>query len=450
MRTREEHQRAQSQVQMFRRLLDRTGDMIYVVDASTGRVLDANDAMSRHLGYSRKELLGMNVTDFSVTAGERPWVERVAEVESAGSLVIEGRHRRSDGTTFPVEVSLSYVLQDQTRYLVNVARDLRSQKRQQAMIEQMERVLRMQSAINSAVLRIQDRDALLQEACRLATQLGGYDRAVVSLVEPDGLSARPRFRAGTGADLPGPATLPLSDGTVPDTSLTSRALRTGTIVFCNDLNRSEPPVSMSSFLIEQGFRTIVALPLIVEGRKIGAITLSSRTPTLINDNELLLLEDMTANLSFALRSHAQATAVQFLASYDAITGLANRSLFCNRLDATLARATAPVMNPAVGAFDIHHLSNINDTFGRRFGDRLLQEVAERLRHAGIRDEDIGYVGGGTFVIVEPELFTSESTVTRQLDATVFKDAFSIDGREIRISCRSGVARAPATAGTPPL
>jgi diguanylate cyclase (GGDEF)-like protein/PAS domain S-box-containing protein len=442
MRTRAEHQRAQSQLQMFRKLLDRSDDMIYIMDARTGRILDANDAVSRQLGYTREELLGMNLTDFSVTASEEPWSVRLAQIELAGSLVIEGQHRRKDGTRFPVEVSLSHLAQGPTRYLLSVTRDLSRQQRQQALIAHMDRALRMQSAVNAAVLRIQDRDELLQEACRLATQLGGYDRAVVSLVDPDGRCARPRFRAGASFDFPEPDTLPIGDGTEPDTSLTSRALRTGAITICNDLARSEPPVAMKTRLVELGFKTVVALPLIVEGRRIGVITLTSRDATLIGDKELLLLEEMTANLSFALRSQAQATAVQFLASYDPLTGLANRSLFCKRLDTTLARATVPVMNPAVVAFDIHHLSSVNDTFGRHFGDRLLQEVAERLRRRRMRDEDIGYVGGGTFVIVEPEQTTTEGSMNVLLETTVFRDAFSIDGREIRISCRSGVARAP--------
>ncbi|MEP7313371.1 MAG: EAL domain-containing protein [Pseudomonadota bacterium] len=442
MRTRAEYQRSQSQLQMFRRLLDRTDNMIYVIDATTGRVLDANGAVSRQLGYTPAELLAMDLTAFSVTVGERTWAERVAQVESAGSIVVQGEHRRKDGTTFPVEMSLSFVLQDKTRYLIAVTRDMSSQQQQQGLIDHMARVLRMQSAISAAVLRIKDRDELLREACRLATQVGGYDRAVVSLVDPDGRSARPKFRAGAGEDFPEPDTLPISDGTGPDTSLSSRALRTGAIAVCNDLTRSEPPVAMKSRLVELGFKTLVAVPLIVEGRKVGVITLSSRAQTPISDAELLLLEEMSANLSFALRTQAQATAVQFLASYDPLTGLANRSHFCKRLDASLAHATVPAMNPAVAAFDIHHLSGINDTFGRHFGDRLLQEVSERLRRAGVRDEDVGYLGSGTFVLVQPELITSEANVNTLLDAIAFKEAFSIDGREIRISCRTGVARAP--------
>lgn len=442
MRTRAEHQQAESRLQLFHSLLDRTDDMIYVVDAATGRVLDASDAVSRQVGYTRAELLGMNLTDFSVTAGERPWAERLAQVESAGSLVVEGEYRRKDGSTFPVEVSLSYVVQEQTRYLVSVARDITRQRRQQALIAHMGRVLRMQSAINAAVLRIQDRDQLLQEACRLATQLGGYARAVVSLVDADGRCARPRFRAGAGADFPEPAILPISDGTGPDTSLTSRALRTGRIAVCNDLTGSESPVAMRARLVELGFRTVVAIPLIVDGRKIGAITLSSRDSAPTSDRELLLLEEMMANLSFALRTQAQASTVRFLASYDPLTGLANRSRFCKRLDATLARATVPEMNPAVAAFDIHQLAGINDAYGRHFGDRLLQEVGERLRRGGMSEKNIGYVGGGTFVLVEPQLLTSEGNVNTLLETMAFNEPFSIDGRELRVSFHSGVARAP--------
>jgi diguanylate cyclase (GGDEF)-like protein len=194
--------------------------------------------------------------------------------------------------------------------------------------------------------------------------------------------------------------------------------------------------------VELGYRTVVALPLIVDGRKVGVITLSSRNATTIMDRELLLLEEMTATLSFALRSQAQTSAAQFLASYDPLTGLANRSLFCKRLDAMLARANAPPMNPAVAAFDIHDLGSINDTFGRHFGDRLLQEVAERLRHGELDAEQVGYVGGGTFVIAEPGPFATEGAVNSLLDGSVFRSPFSIDGRELRVTYRSGVARAP--------
>jgi diguanylate cyclase (GGDEF)-like protein len=355
--------------------------------------------------------------------------------------VVEGWHRSKDGSALPVQISLSYAEQDHTSYLISVTRDITEQKRQQEVIERLARMLRMQSAISSAVLRIRDRDELLREACRLATHLGGYDRAVVSLLEPDGRTARPRFRAGSGTEFPEPDVLEIADGTEPDTSLTSRALRTGEIVVCNDIGNPESPVAMRERLLELGFKTVLALPLLVDGRKVGALTLTSRDPTFVTDDELLLLQDMAASLSFALRSQEHADAVRYVESYDSLTGLAKRPLFCQRFDAILSRI-APGRNPAIAAFDVHLLSSINDTFGRRFGDLLLQSVAERLRRNAESEAHVGYLGGGTFVLVEPELFTSAENISWVLDETVFGEPFSIEGREIRLSCRSGVARFP--------
>jgi PAS domain S-box-containing protein len=172
LRTRERHFRAEEQLGRFRRLVDRTADMIYVVDATTGAVLDANETVSRQLGYSREELLRMQLKDFSITAGLQPWPTQVARARAHGSFVVEGEHRCKDGRVLPVQISLSYAEQDHTPYLISVTRDMTEQQAQRKLIDRMARMLRMQSAIASAVLRIRDRHELLRESCRLATQLG--------------------------------------------------------------------------------------------------------------------------------------------------------------------------------------------------------------------------------------------------------------------------------------
>jgi len=442
LRTRRERQRAATQLRLFRDLLDRSNDLIYVVDAPSARILDANDAVIRSLGYTREELLAMRLPDFSLTARMLPWPERLRQIESAGSLVFEGELLRKDSSGFPVEISLSYVRHDDTPYLLSVSRDIGERLRQQKLIAHMSRVARMQSSINSAVLRIRERRELLQEVCRVATDVAGYDRAVVSLVEPGGRTATPVIRSGRGADFPEPQALPIGDGTEPDTSLTSRALRTGQIVVCGDLGKSEPPVAMRERIVALGFKIIVAIPFIVDGTRIGCLTLASRDPTFVGDDELLLLQDIAATLSFALRLQRQADAFEFLASYDSLTGLAKRALFCSRLDGMLASHTTVQSSPLVLAIDVHHLSDINDSYGRHFGDQLLQKVAERLRRAVDNYERIGYLGGGTFVLIQPQLLASEQNINAFFAENVFGEQFSIEGRDIRISCRYGVARYP--------
>lgn len=432
---------AEKRLRLFRRLLDSANDIIYLVDLETGFILDANAAVTRQLGYAMDDLLRLKLTDLSVTAAAANWTERVAYARKARNFVFEGEYRRKDGTMFPAEISGSYVELDGHPYLITVGRDVSERRRQQVQIARLMRVSRLQAAVNAAVLRIRDREELLAEACRLATEVGGYDRAVVSIVEPDGLGARPRYRAGHGEDFPEPDLLLIGDGTEPDASLAGRALRTGEVAIRTDLTTSGPTVVMQDQLARLGYRSVIALPLIVEGHRLGVLTLASREVATDWDEELPLLRDMVATLSFALRAQRQAAEVQQLADFDPLTGLARRTLLCKRLDEALLQG-APAPNPLIAAFDVQQLTRINDTYGQHFGDLLLQQVAARLGQVADDERRIGYLGGGTFVLFEPEIAAVEESIAALLNHHVFGEPYSIEGRSLRVGCRSGLARYP--------
>jgi diguanylate cyclase (GGDEF)-like protein len=209
-----------------------------------------------------------------------------------------------------------------------------------------------------------------------------------------------------------------------------------------DLSKSEPPVARREHFLADGFKSVVALPFSVNGARVGVLSLASRESDLLGDEELLLLQDIMANLSFALQNRHSETTAQYLAYYDALTGLAKRALFCERLDDNLRNRVGPEASPSVVAFDVMHLSNVNDTFGRHVGDLLLQRVAERIKHHIEDDTRVGYLGGGTFVIVLPQLESSAENVNSFLESTVFRDEFKIEGRSIRASFKSGIALCP--------
>lgn len=341
------------------------------------------------------------------------------------------------------------------------------QEQQQERIARLTRMLQMQSGINAAVVRIREREDLLREACRLALQVGGYEHAMICLVSPGGRHAQPWYRLGSAPGCVEKLEFTISDGTEPDTSLVGRALRTGQITISTDLTQSEPPVAGRLSLLKRGFHSAVALPLTVDGARIGVLSLASRESDLLGDEELRVLQEMTANLSFALQYRQKETAVRYLAYYDPLTGLAKRGLFCERLDkliqhrvgmgAThvphgLAREGQPRISgrdnfregaPTVVAFDVINLSNVNDSFGRHVGDLLLQRVAERLKHSIDDDERLGYLGGGTFVMLPSQLEVSADNVTMLLERTVFGEVFHIEGHAIRTSFKSGLAHYPA-------
>ena len=339
------------------------------------------------------------------------------------------------------------LLEELTADLAFGVKFLRAQaqiSRQRLRIDRLAQIVGLHSAINSAIVRIRDRDELLREACRLATGPGGFFGAVVWVPDGGGRWAWMKYRAGaTVLDIETLQRLEIGDGTGPDPSLSGRALRTGNVIVCADIAQADTPIPSRDRLLARGIRSLIAMPLIVGGKRAAVLTLSTQDPVPAEDAELLrLLENIAASLSFALHSLENADAAQYLASFDSLTGLAKRALFCERLDRLLqARSQLPAQGlPAVVAFDVRGLGSLNTIHGQRVIDLLLQGLAERLkRHAG-GDERIGYLGTGTFVLLE------ERTAERggdgpqlALEAALLEEPFEIEGRTIRLSMSCGGA-----------
>ncbi|HEX8757746.1 MAG TPA: EAL domain-containing protein [Steroidobacteraceae bacterium] len=317
--------------------------------------------------------------------------------------------------------------------------------RQRRQIESLARILRVHSAINSAIVRIRDRDELLREACRLLNQLGGFFGAVVWMLDDSGRWAWMKHRSG--ADVQDNETLQRLEiddgGTGRDPSLVGLSLRTGKVTVCTDIARTDMPVAAREKLLARSIRALIAMPLIVDGRGVAAITLTAQDAAFVQDGELLpLLENMTASLSFALHSLDRADAAQYLASFDPLTGLAKRTLFCERLDRRLHSTgeTGASALPTVIAFDVRGLGSLNTIHGQRLADLLLRSLAQRLkRHAG-GDERIGYLGAGTFVLLEERIIDAVSDSPQiALDAALLEEPFEIEGRSIRPSVSCGAA-----------
>jgi diguanylate cyclase (GGDEF)-like protein len=343
----------------------------------------------------------------------------------------------------PSDLGLLTELAGDLAFGVSALRARAELHRQRQQLQRLAQIVRVHSAINSAVMRIRNRDELLQEACRLAVDLGGFFGAVVWVVDGTGRWAWLKYRAGAEVrDSETLQRLKIGDGTGPDPSLSGRALRTGKVMVCMDIAGADSPVAGRDRLLARGIRSLIALPLIVEGKRVAVLTLTAREALAAETGELVqLLENIAASLAFALHSLESADAAQYLASFDPLTGLAKRSLFCERLDEQLqSRRDGPApARPAVIAFDVRGLGSINTLYGQRVGDLLLQRLVERLkRHAG-GDERIGYLGAGTFVLLEWMADPVTETPQLALDTALREDPFEIEGRQIRLSVSCGEA-----------
>ena len=140
--------RSREALTLFRTLIDHSNDSIEVIDPATGRFLDINQTACRGLGYSREEMLSMRLPDIVETEGGRfSMQEAIDALQPAGVRMVECRHRRKDGSTFPVEVNVRYIQLDRA-YMVAVVRDITERKRAE---EERQRAARlMQLLLESA------------------------------------------------------------------------------------------------------------------------------------------------------------------------------------------------------------------------------------------------------------------------------------------------------------
>ena len=164
------------------------------------------------------------------------------------------------------------------------------------------------------------------------------------------------------------------------------------------------------------------------------------TPVFGADSTLVAFEGFIQDIT-ERKSDQERIAHQ--ASYDALTGLANRSLLNVRLAQSIADAEVEGACAAVAFVDLDNFKFINDTFGHQLGDTLLQAMAERIK-ACVRETDtVARLGGDEFVLVLTR-YAGDEDVTRivQRVHAAVAEPWNAGRREFHVSCSIGVAVYP--------
>jgi len=156
-------------------LIDCTNDAMLVIDPETGRFLIVNEKAALSLGYARKELLEKHVMDIEAILPDNfSWKEHVETVRKAGGMVLEGVHRRKDGTTFPVEVSVKFTARDKNNYMVAIARDItRRRQREDELRAKEEKYHKLVETSNDAIFVADGKTGIILEANRKAAEMTG-------------------------------------------------------------------------------------------------------------------------------------------------------------------------------------------------------------------------------------------------------------------------------------
>ena len=325
-------------------------------------------------------------------------------------------------------------------------REAEAQRREQELrLQRLTRSYRMLSSTGSAILRLRNRAELLDELCRIAVKQGGYDRVAISLVDANAKSLTPRACAGVDSPALRSADMSSLDAASDLSSLSAGAVQAAAPQIINDLEGESVPSAQRRLWLAEGWKSAAALPLLIDGTAIGSMTLVSAQRGAFDEAELGVLLELAANLCFALQYLDKDEALQFLSYYDGLTGLAKRHLFCQRLAKLVSGANAE-RSLAVVVFDVQKLGTFNDSLGRYVGDRLIAEIAARVKQAFLNSECAAHFGGGTFALVLSDLEGDgggdASEVLQRSAGPLFLEPFLIGRQELRPTFRAGIAFYP--------
>lgn len=133
----------------------------------------------------------------------------------------------------------------------------------------------------------------------------------------------------------------------------------------------------------------------------------------------------------------------YLATHDALTGLANRNLFMDRLRHAMARAHRCDARLALLFLDLDKFKQVNDTYGHGAGDQLLKMVAERICSNVREDDTVARLSGDEFVVILESITTHQGAATAaELIKGKLVQPFRINGETLNIDVSIGTAIYP--------
>jgi len=440
---------------------DHAPESIFWIDEQA-RIVYANESASRERGYSKEELLTMSISDINPELPAGIWSDHWRKSRQKGYLTFESRHRRKDGSIFPVEVSENFVKFEDKEIIVAYVRNIAERKRTE------EHLLISQFISDHAPDNIMWVDELARIVYANEATCRNYGYAKEELltksifdIDPgsnpemwpkrwEQLRQRGSFIFET--------THSHKDGIVFPIEVSTKAItfegRDLVVAFIRDVTerkQAEKKLLITQFVSDQAPDDIIWVD--ESGRIVYANAAACReygytteemlelyvpdiNPASTFDNwpnqwQSLQQEghlhfetihkrrdgsifpvEVTANfvnfegreLNIAFMKNiadrkAAEEEIQRLAFYDPLTNMPNRRLLMDRLQHAMATSLRSGLKSALLFIDLDHFKTLNDTLGHDVGDLLLKQVAQRLSSCVREGDTVARLGGDEFMLI---------------------------------------------------
>jgi diguanylate cyclase (GGDEF)-like protein/PAS domain S-box-containing protein len=420
----------------YRQIIELSPDAIFV--HRKNKFLLVNEACVKQLGMKNaEELLGKDVLPFVHPDYHEVVMARVRQLPTGltnQAMFNDEVWVRADGTEFHAEIAATKFYYLGVPAIQNVMRDITTRK----MTEQLQLAQNRILGMVASGLPLQE---ILLTLSRFVETHSTQGLCSIQIMDAGSALLHPPIAAGLPEEF---CSAIGSVHTAAGDGCFSAAVRRRQRVTSVDMAKDPLWAPWRDLAVRHGLLACTSWPILGKQKKIlGALSLYYRE-THAPDTQELELADIAANLAgIAIENKQSEDRIRFLAHYDELTSLPNRSLFNQLLNHAMKSAQRHQSKLAVLFIDLDRFKNINDTLGHDAGDFALREFSKRVRGCMRGADTLARMGGDEFYVLIEELSDGgyASTVAQKILCEA-SQPFFIHGQECHLSASIGIAIYP--------
>jgi diguanylate cyclase (GGDEF)-like protein/PAS domain S-box-containing protein len=434
---------------MFRDIFNSSPVPLAVTDAQL-RYVHLNTAFTETFGYTLRDIPTLN--DWWQRAYPddeyRRWVmaawrARVNQQSQGGAPIVptEVRIRCKNGQDRIAVVGTAHLGDSAEGTTLVILYDVTERKRAEQAVREYASQQNLIADFGHKALANTDLDELLDELATLVATGLDVEFCKVLQFGPDGHSLLHKAGVGWQSGWIG--------GQVPvsaETTRTSFVLASGEPLTVADY-RTETRFAPSTTLALHDISSGIDVPIMGSAGPVGIIGAYSREPRHFTRENVNFLQNLANTVGTAMDRKALEQRFAYLAQFDSLTALPNRSLLLDRFTQTLTLAARNQWLVGILFIDLDRFKIVNDTRGHGVGDALLTQVAARLQECVRTGDTVGRLGGDEFAIVLCSLAkAADAGSVADKVVNALSMPFRLDGQDIYVSASVGIGIYP-TDGT---
>lgn len=288
----------------FKDTLDRARLIAVQLDHH-GNIIYCNDFTCSVLGYEKDEIMGKNWFDLFIPEEKR------GEIRETFLRILQSNGAEFGSYINPISTKSgasriirwnNITLKDVDGNVIgtsSIGEDITDLVKANERLDKLNRLYSVISSINQTIIHISDKKTLFEDICRICVRIGGFRMAWIGLLDQSTGMVVPYTSNGhVDGYLDG---IKISvKGSPEGMGPSGTAMRTMRSSVCNDIENDPRMAPWKDAALKRGYRSSASLPIMLGGKSIGVLNFYSSEKDFFDREEILLLEELTGDLSFAL------------------------------------------------------------------------------------------------------------------------------------------------------